>query len=80
MAVKAVTAIKSGRNGRTIRGPRNSGSFGVSYWHREAKSSNAEVDFVTVKAGEMVPVEVKSSKKGSMKEIPLYALEHWLTS
>lgn len=79
------------------------------YWHREAKSSNAEVDFVVMKHGEIIPVEVKSSNKGSMKsmelffashpnssfglkvsegnfaqqaklqEIPLYALESWLT-
>ena len=39
------------------------------YWHREAKSSNAEVDYVTALAGKIIPVEVKSSNTGSMKSL-----------
>lgn len=46
------------------------------YWHREAKNSNAEVDFVVVKNGEIVPVEVKSSQKGSMKSLQLFLSSH----
>lgn len=46
------------------------------YWHREAKSSNAEIDFVTMKEGEIVPVEVKSSKKGRMKSLQLFLDSH----
>ena len=46
------------------------------YWHREAKSSNAEVDFVVMKNGEIVPVEVKSSHKGSMKSLELFFESH----
>jgi predicted AAA+ superfamily ATPase len=42
------------------------------YWHREAKSSNAEVDFVVMKGGDIVPVEVKSSIKGSMKSLNMF--------
>lgn len=79
------------------------------YWHREEKSSQAEVDFITIKNGEIVPIEVKSTHQGRMKslylflashphtkfglkvstapfakqdglvEIPLYALESWLS-
>ncbi len=79
------------------------------YWHREAKSSNAEVDFILLKNGEIIPIEVKSAQRGGMKslhlfleshpnskyglkistgpfsqhgkliEIPLYALESWLS-
>jgi uncharacterized protein len=36
------------------------------YWHREAKSSNAEVDYLIDIGTRIVPVEVKSSTKGSM--------------
>ena len=46
------------------------------YWHRENKSSNAEVDFVLMKHGEIIPVEVKSSKKGSMKSMQLFLDSH----
>ena len=46
------------------------------YWHREAKSSCAEVDFLLFKQGQLVPVEVKSSKKGSMKSMHLFLEEH----
>lgn len=42
------------------------------YWHREAKSSNAEVDYVTTTAGKIVPIEVKSSSTGSMKSLKTF--------
>lgn len=46
------------------------------YWHREEKNSNAEVDFVVMKAGEIVPIEVKSSLKGSMKSLQMFLDSH----
>jgi len=46
------------------------------YWHREAKSSNAEVDFITLKKGEIIPVEVKSAHKGRMKSLHLFLESH----
>lgn len=39
------------------------------YWHRETASSNAEVDFVIQKENEIIPIEVKSSGKGSMQSM-----------
>lgn len=42
------------------------------YWHREAKSSNAEVDYVVQKSGRIVPLEIKSGKKGSMHSMHLF--------
>jgi predicted AAA+ superfamily ATPase len=39
------------------------------YWHREAKSSNAEVDYVTAIGSKIVPVEVKSGGGGSIKSL-----------
>lgn len=46
------------------------------YWHREEKSSNAEVDFIILKNGEIIPVEVKSSRKGGMKSMRLFLESH----
>ncbi len=39
------------------------------YWLREGRSSNAEVDFLLQAGHEIVPVEVKSGKRGSMKSL-----------
>jgi len=46
------------------------------YWHREAKSSNAEVDFIVLKKELVVPVEVKATTKGSMKSMQSYFDSH----
>lgn len=46
------------------------------YWHREAKNSNAEVDFIVLKNGEIIPIEVKSAHKGSMKSLHLFLESH----
>ena len=46
------------------------------YWHREAKSSNAEVDFVIVKSGIIIPVEVKSGRSGHIKSLQLFLDSH----
>ncbi len=45
------------------------------YWHREAKNSNAEVDFLLAQNGEIYPVEVKSGKKGSMRSMYIFLVE-----
>jgi uncharacterized protein len=39
------------------------------YWHREAKSSNAEVDYVVQVGDQIAPVEVKSATKGKMQSM-----------
>jgi len=44
----------------------------LHYWHREAKSSNAEIDFVIEKKGEIIPVEVKSGSVGQMKSLKMF--------
>ena len=41
------------------------------YWSREAKSSNAETDYLVEKQGQIIPVEVKSGKGGSLKSLHL---------
>ncbi len=44
----------------------------LHYWHREAKSSNAEVDYVVELNNQIVPIEVKSSGTGAMKSMHLF--------
>lgn len=46
------------------------------YWAREAKSSTAEVDFLIIKDGRILPVEVKSGKSGSLKSMHLILKEY----
>ncbi|TAE35555.1 MAG: DUF4143 domain-containing protein [Sphingobacteriales bacterium] len=45
------------------------------YWHREAKNSQAEVDFVFQKQDKIIPIEVKSGTKGSMQSLYLFLEE-----
>ena len=41
------------------------------YWAREARGSSAEVDYLTVRDGKIVPVEVKSGAGGSLRSLHL---------
>ena len=45
------------------------------YWHRESKSSNAEIDYVFTKNGRIIPVEVKAGTKGSMQSMQIFLRE-----
>jgi uncharacterized protein len=45
------------------------------FWHREAKSSNAEVDYVVQQRTQIIPVEVKSGRQGSMQSLHLFLQE-----
>jgi len=45
------------------------------YWLREGRSANAEVDFVLQLDDEIVPVEVKAGKSGSLKSLHRFAYE-----
>jgi len=47
----------------------------LHYWHRESKSSNAEVDFVVQIGQDIIPIEVKSSAKGVMQSMYLFMKE-----
>lgn len=48
---------------------------GLFYWHREARGSNAEVDYLVQKGGRIVPVEVKSGRKGAMRSLGILMKE-----
>ena len=46
------------------------------YWLREARSGNAEVDFLTTVAGAtIVPIEVKSASAGSLRSLQQFVLD-----
>lgn len=45
------------------------------YWHREARSSNAEVDYVIQRNNEIIPLEVKAGLKGPMKSMRIFLKE-----
>jgi len=42
------------------------------YWHREAKSSNAEVDYLIQRNVSILPIEVKAGTKGSMQSLYIF--------
>ena len=44
-------------------------------WHREAKSSNAEVDYIIQNGIDIIPIEVKSGTKGQMQSMHLLLTE-----
>ena len=47
----------------------------LTYWHREGKSNNAEVDFTIAIGNTIYPVEVKAGKSGSLKSIQQFVLK-----
>ncbi|HIP35942.1 MAG TPA: DUF4143 domain-containing protein [Crocinitomix sp.] len=46
------------------------------YWSRDAKSSSAELDFLINIDTSVVPIEVKSGKKGTLKSLKLFQDKH----
>ena len=42
------------------------------YWAREAKNSNAELDYIIQKDGSVIPIEVKSGSIGRMKSMRMF--------
>jgi predicted AAA+ superfamily ATPase len=46
----------------------------LTYWLREAKSANAEVDYVTASGNQVLPIEVKAGKSGALKSLQQFAL------
>jgi predicted AAA+ superfamily ATPase len=52
----------------------------LHYWHREARSSNAEIDYVISNQGRIIPVEVKAGTRGQMQSLHLFLAERRLES
>jgi len=47
----------------------------LTYWLRESKSTNAEVDYVIAKGNRIIPIEVKAGKSGTLKSIQQFLLK-----
>ncbi len=45
------------------------------YWMREAKNSNAELDFVTDHNHKIIPIEVKAGKSGTLRSLQVFMKE-----
>jgi len=45
---------------------------GIFYWHREARTGNAEVDYVTTIGSRILPIEVKAGTRGQMQSLHLF--------
>lgn len=45
------------------------------YWQREKKSSSAEIDFVIAHKNQVIPVEVKAGKSGTLKSLHYFVKE-----
>ena len=48
----------------------------LNYWLREGKANNAEVDYVIVSNGEIIPVEVKAGKSGALRSLHQFTATH----
>ena len=45
------------------------------YWHREARGSNAEVDYVIQRDSMIIPIEVKAATRGAMQSLYVFLEE-----
>lgn len=50
------------------------------YWHREARASNAEVDYILQRGEEVLPIEVKAGTRGGMRSLFLFLEEKGMKS
>ena len=50
------------------------------YWHRESRSSKAEVDYVISNGQNILPLEVKAGSKGQMQSIRLFLNDRQLST
>ena len=69
-AVAEVFAAQELRATGNPRDPRQ-----IYYWHREARNSNAEVDYVIQHNAEILPVEVKAGGSGRMQSMRMFMTE-----
>jgi len=48
----------------------------LHYWAREARTSNAEVDYLVAHGSRVFPLEVKSGKTGSLRSMHLFLKQY----
>ncbi len=49
---------------------------GLYYWAREARSSNAEIDYLIASCSKVLPIEVKAGKSGTLRSLHLFLQEY----
>jgi len=49
--------------------------FELSFWKREERGSTAEVDYVMIWCGKMLPIEVKAGKTGTLRSLLVFMEE-----
>lgn len=47
----------------------------IYYWMREQRNSSAEIDYVVQSGNQILPVEVKAGKTGTLKSLQIYVAE-----
>ena len=50
------------------------------FWQREEKGTQAEVDYITVNNGKIIPEEVKAGKRGSLQSMYIFLEKKGLTT
>ena len=50
----------------------------LTYWLREGRSNNAEVDYVCEFGGHIVPMEVKAGRTGKLKSLHQFVADRWV--
>jgi len=62
--------------GQELKAAGGSQNDQLFFWSRAAKSSNAEVDYLLVKSGKIIPLEIKHGPAGRLKSLHLFMEEH----
>ncbi len=70
----AAAEVLAGTELITAQSPRKRAS--LYYWQREKREGNAELDYVIQQGNKVVPVEVKSGKRGSMQSMRVFLDTH----
>ncbi|MDD3534805.1 MAG: AAA family ATPase [Candidatus Cloacimonetes bacterium] len=58
--------------GQELRSLQHKENFKLKYWVRDRRNSSAEIDYLLDWQGELIPVEVKAGKSGSMKSLFIF--------
>jgi len=62
--------------GQELHAAGGSQNHKLYFWSRAAKSSSAEVDYLLVQNGKIIPLEIKHGPAGKLKSLHLYLEEH----
>lgn len=62
--------------GQELKAAGGSQNDQLFFWSRAAKSSNAEVDYLLVQNGKILPLEIKNGPAGRLKSLHLFMEEH----